>query len=148
MITYQVERFSSFMEDFKKIIPEHYEELSVTKQYALEPNWDQYLALEAAGLSKVITVRDDTNLIGYMIFFVQPHLHYKSCLTAFEDIYYLKKDYRKGRTGIKMFQYAEEYLKSLGVNRIMSSTKLHMDNSKLLEYLGYSFFEKLYSKLI
>jgi hypothetical protein len=30
----------------------------------------------------------------------------------------------------------------------MYSTKVHLDNSKLFEYLGYTFIEKLYSKMI
>ena len=97
---------------------------------------------------QVITCREDEELIGYMMFIVCSPLHVKSCLTALEDIYYLRKTHRKGRTGIKMFQFAEEHLKSLDVNRIMCSTKVHLDNSRLLEYLGYTFMEKLYSKFI
>jgi len=148
MITYQEERFVDFIEDWKEIIPEHYEELSVTKQYDVEPDWAKYHSLAEAGVLKVFTCRKEQELIGYIVFFVSPHMHYMSCLTAFEDVYYLRKQYRKGRTGIKLFQKAEQYLKELGVNRILYSTKLHLDNSKLFEYLGYTFFEKLYSKLI
>lgn len=148
MITYQTESFKAFMPEFKEVIPAHYEELSVTKEFELDPDWDRYIALEDAGILKVITCRNDSELIGYIIFFIQPHIHYKQCFTAFEDIYYLKKEYRKGRTGIKMFKFAEEYLKSIGVQRVLYGTKVHLDNSRLFEYLGYKFFEKLYGKLI
>lgn len=136
------------MPELQKIIPEHYEELSVTKEYKLNPDWESYLTMDRANMLKVITCRNDSELIGYIIFFIKPHLHYADCLTAFEDIYYLKKEYRKGRTGIKLFKLAEEYLKSIGVNRVMYGTKVHLDNSSLFEYLGYKFIEKLYSKLI
>jgi GNAT superfamily N-acetyltransferase len=91
---------------------------------------------------------DGNDVIGYVIFMVQPHLHYKTCLTAFEDIYYLKPEYRKGRTGIRMFKYAEEVLKSVGVNRIIMHTKVHLDNSRLFEYLGYKNSDKLFTKIL
>jgi hypothetical protein len=91
----------------------------------------------------------DEELIGYIVFTIQPHLHYKTCKTAFEDVYYIKKEYRRGRTGIKLFQYAEKVLKEIcGVNRIIMHTKVHMDNSRLFEYLGYKNTDKLYTKLL
>ena len=77
-----------------------------------------------------------------------PHLHYKTCLTAFEDIYFLKKEYRKGRVGIRLFQYAEKMLKEQGINRIIYNTKVHSDNTSLFEYLGYSFMDKVFTKLL
>ena len=148
MITYQVEKYSNCVEELKKLYPEHYEELSVTKSIPLEPNYEVYKYIEDAGILKVVTCRNDEDLIGYILFIVTPHLHYKSCITAVEDIYFVRKDYRKGRTGIKLFQFAEKYLKEQGVHRVIYGTKVHLDNSKLFEYLGYSFFEKLYSKMI
>ena len=150
MITYQAEKYSEMLPEMKPLLPEHYEELGspVATQYALEPDWDQYIKLEQAGAVKVVTCRSDGELVGYMIFMVSPGLHVKSCLTAYEDIYFLRKQYRKGRTGIKLFQFAEQYLKSLNVNKIMCTTKVHLDNSRLFEYLGYKFIEKIYSKFI
>jgi GNAT superfamily N-acetyltransferase len=97
---------------------------------------------------RCITVREDNALIGYAIFIVQPHLHYKSCKTAFEDIYFLKKEYRKGRLGIRLFQFAQDELKKEGVNRIIVHTKIHMDNSRLFEYLGYKLTDKLFTKIL
>ena len=148
MITYQVEAYSDCIEEMKGHYDDHYAELSVTKTVPLEPDYESYFTLEKLNLSKVITCRKDNVLIGYIIFIITPHLHYKSCVTAVEDIYYVTKQERKGRVGIRLFQFAEQYLKSIGVHRIMYSTKVHLDNSKLFEYLGYTFIEKLYSKMI
>jgi len=148
MVTYQVEAYSDCIEKMKEHYDDHYAELSVTKTVPLEPDYEAYFTLEKLGLSKVITCRKDNVLIGYIIFVITPHLHYKSCVTAVEDIYYVAKQERKGRVGIRLFQYAEQYLKSIGVHRIIYSTKTHLDNSKLFEYLGYSFIEKVYSKML
>ena len=39
-------------------------------------------------------------------------------------------------------------LKRIGVQRIIMHTKIHMDNSKLFEYLGYKMTDKLFTKIL
>ena len=148
MITYHDEDPTVFFKELAPILPEHYEELCVTKDFPLEPDLAAYERLRVAGMLKAVTCRNDGELVGYIIFIVQPHLHYMSCITAFEDLYYVKKEYRKGRTGIKLFQFSEEVLKDAGVGRIIMHTKIHMDNSRLFEYLGYKNTDKLFTKLL
>jgi hypothetical protein len=148
VILYQEEAYSACIEELKAIYPEHYEELAVEKSVPLEPDYDTYLALEKLGKISLITCRKDSELIGYVMFFINTHMHYKSCKVAHEDIYYLKKPYRKGRIGIKLFQYAEQAMREKKIDRIVFGTKVYLDNSKLFEYLGYRFYEKLYTKLL
>jgi GNAT superfamily N-acetyltransferase len=148
MITYHEEDPTVLFKELAPILPEHYEELCVTKDFPLEPDFNAYDRLYQAGCLRAITCRKDKELIGYIIFTVYPHLHYRSCITAFEDLYYVKKEYRKGRTGIKLFQFAEQTLKDSGVNRIIMHTKIHLDNSRLFEYLGYKNTDKLFTKLL
>jgi GNAT superfamily N-acetyltransferase len=137
-----------FLGEFKQIFPAHYEELCVNKEFPLSPDYDAYRRLGQAGMLRTITCRADGELIGYIVFYIQPHLHYSTCITAVEDIYYIKKEYRKGRIGIRLFQYAEQVLKERGVNRIIMHTKVHLDNSRLFEYLGYKHTDKLFSKVL
>lgn len=148
MITYTTAKVSECFDEILTLLDAHYQELSVTKHYKLNPIFEIYQANEKHGKCRVILCKDDNVIIGYIVFFIDSNLHYKDCLLASEDIYYLKPEYRKGRTGIKMFKYAEEYLKSLGVNMIKYSTKVHSDNSKLFEYLGFEFTEKVFIKTI
>jgi hypothetical protein len=150
MITYQAEQYSDVLPELAVLYPEHYEEVQspVSCGEELDLNWDQYKHLDNARMIQLITCRSSGELIGYILYIISRHLHVKTCLTAYEDIYFLRKQHRKGRTGIKLFQFAEQHLKSLNVNKILCSTKVHQDNSKLFEYLGYSFVEKLFSKYI
>lgn len=138
----------AFVEEMQVLFPLHYEELCVTKDFPLAPDYAAYKRLADMGMLRCITVRADEEIIGYAIFFIQPHLHYMTCKTAFEDLYYIRPDYRKGRVGIRLFKYAEEVLKGIGVNRIIMHTKIHMDNSKLFEYLGYKWTDKLFTKIL
>jgi len=137
-----------FLPEFERLLPLHYEELSVTKEFPLEPDYEGYRRVAQAGMLRCITCRADGELIGYIIFFVSPHLHYKSCVTATEDIYFVRKEYRKGRIGIRLFQYAEDALKRRGVQRIVVNTKIHLDNSRLFEYLGYKITDKVFTKML
>lgn len=148
MIVYKEDSWLDNLNELKEIIKDHYEELSVTKEFPLDPNWDAYLDILNAGKLRYITCKDDGKLIGYIIYFIMPHLHYKTCLTAFEDIYFLKKEYRKGRTGLKMFQFAEKILKEQGIQRVIYNTKVHQDNSAMFDYLGYKFIDKVFTKLL
>ena len=137
-----------FLDELEALFPEHYEELCVTKDYEANPDYDAYKAMAKAGILRCITCRSDGKLIGYIIFMVHKHLHYKDCMTAFEDLYFVSKEYRKGRIGIRLFQYAEKVLKERGVNRIVMHTTIHLDNSKLFEYLGYKFTDKIFTKML
>ena len=148
IINYVVEDPATFIEELKGILPDHYDELCVTKDFPLAPDYEGYGRLYNAGMLRCITARSEEGLVGYVIFIVQPHLHYRTCRTAFEDIYFLKKEYRLGRTGIRLFQFAEEALRADGVNRIIFHTKVHLDNSRLFEYLGYKHTDKLYTKIL
>jgi len=147
-VQYAVEDPATFIAELREIIPAHYDELCVTKDFPLAPDYEAYGRLYMAGMLKCITARDATGLIGYVIFIVHPHLHYVTCKTAFEDIYFVKKEHRRGRTGIKLFKFAEEALRADSVNRIIVHTKIHLDNSPLFEYLGYKHTDKLYTKLL
>jgi hypothetical protein len=148
MIEYTVADPATFIDELKGILPEHYDELCVTKDFPLLPDYVAYGKLCVADMLRCIVARADGVLVGYALFIVSPHLHYSTCKTAFEDIYFLKKEYRLGRTGIRLFQFAETALRADGVNRIIMHTKIHLDNSKLFEYLGYKLTDKLYTKLL
>jgi len=148
MIIYEDVNGIDFIEEFMQVLPLHYDELCVTKEFPLNPDWDAYKNMANSGMLRTITCRNDGELIGYIAFFIQPHVHYKDCKTAYEDVYFIKKEYRKGRVGIKLFQYAEKVLKERGINRIIVHTKIHLDNSRLFEYLGYKHTDKLFTKIL
>lgn len=148
MIKYQAVNYRDCIDEIKSMFESHYDELSVTKGFRLNPDYEIYESADKRNTVKIILCKDDEKVIGYIVFFVGNNLHYKDCLLATEDIYYLLPEYRRGRIAIKMFNFAEDYLKSIGVNMIRYTTKVHMDNSALFEYLDYNFIEKVFVKRI
>jgi len=70
VITYQEERLHDFLEELKPILNNHYDELSVTKSFNLNPDYDRYLKLEDLGSFFIMTCRLDGQLIGYIAYFL------------------------------------------------------------------------------
>lgn len=147
MITAHVEPFSANIEELKKVIPLHYEELALNQdKVPLAPQWDIYLAREKAGELLLVSLRDSGRLAGYFIGFIAPGLHYETCLTCIMDIFYVKPDERGQAGGKILFDFVEKELRRRKVNRMFVGSKCHMDASWLFERLGYERCEVTYTK--
>lgn len=149
MISYQSELLATCRDEIETLLPLHYDEIAVNKDVIpLDCNWAAYEKKERDGELHIITVRLDGRLIGYHVSFVTPHLHYKSTLMAFVDVYFLLKEHRRGRIGLGLFQEVEKSLKARGVVKVFSGTKLHSDISPLFERLGWHATETLFTKVL
>lgn len=75
MFEYKDDDWLENLPKLQEVIKDHYEELSVTKEFPLDPDWDAYKSLLDINRLKFITCKDNEELIGYIIFFIAPHLH-------------------------------------------------------------------------
>jgi len=149
MVTYQEESWTQIEEELKELFPEHWEETEVDKyEIELNPDYELYQTLDKLNKIQVITVRENKKLIGYHISLLSFNMHSKKSFTAFTDSFFIKKEFRKGQIGIKLFQYMEKKLKEKNVQKIYVGTKFTLDLSRLFEYLNYKPVEKIYSKLL
>ena len=149
MITYQVENWDQVHEEMKHLWPLHWQEVAGDKDVIkLEPHYEMYEALNTQGQLHVVTARNLGKIIGYHISIVRPHLHYKSSLSSFTDVYYIHPDFRKGMVGVKLFKEVEKSLKQRGVQKMFTGTKLSLDMGRLFEHLGWKETERLYTKVI
>lgn len=149
MITYQQEFLATARPDAQKLLEAHWEEIALNKgKIALNPDWEAYEALESSGKLKIFTARNDDRLIGYFVVIVGVNLHYKDHVFAVNDILYLDKEHRKGRTGLKLIKFAEKCLKEDGVSVLSINTKVHKPFDSLMEYMGFNLIERVYSKYI
>jgi len=146
MIEYLLESFESCIPEISLLCQEHYEEIAERKDVIpLDPDWERYVGMEKAGILFLATVRSDGELIGYYIVSVVPHLHYKSSLTAFTDIFFVQKDFRHGRVGYNLFKFVIKEIKALGVQRFYTSCKLKHDVGPMLDRLGFKEIERNYA---
>lgn len=149
MIKYQQEFLDTCEKDCQELIRLHWEEIAVNKdKIKLNPDWDAYHALEQNQRLKIFTARSEEELVGYFVVITGSNLHYKDHVFAVNDILYLKKEYRKGRTGIKLIKFAEKYLRDDGVSVLNINTKVHKPFDVLMEHMGFGLVERVYSKYI
>lgn len=148
-ITYQQEFLDTVEKDIKPLLQDHWEEIAVNKSVIkMNPDWDAYHNLEDNGALKIFTARSDDTLIGYFVVLIRNHIHYKDHIFAANDVLFLKQEYRKGLTGPKLMKFAEKCLKEDGVSVLVVNTKRHKPFDGLLEWLGYSHVENVYSKYL
>jgi len=149
MITYQVERWNDVQPELEPFAEIHWQEIALNhNEVPLDMDWDRYKELDNSGVLHLVTVRSEEEIIGYHISIINGHLHYKSTLHAFVDLYFVAKEHRNGRVGLKMFQFTEKKLKELGVKKIITGTKTHFNHTRLFEYLEYSNTEIVFTKLL
>lgn len=149
MLTTQIESFTQLQPQLKDIFPKHWEELALNRdKVPLDPMYEVYFDRDARGEVLLVTLREVGEICGYFIGFINPGLHYRTCLTCIMDIFYVKPEHRNKRGGVKLFKAVETELKRRGVQRIYVGSKDHKPSGRLFEMLGYTQIETYYSKWI
>lgn len=124
--TAQVESLTRGLGELKPLLPHHWAEIAIfTDRMPLDPDYGAYLAADACGELTYVTAREDGRLIGYTLFWVKPHLHYRSTLTATMDLIYLWPDHRMNGTGRMMGQTLMDELRRRGVGPMWAGSKNH-----------------------
>lgn len=147
--TYAVEHWLDIKDEMLPILERHWREIALNHEdVPLDIDHERYDAMDEAGHLHIVTVRREGALIGYHVAIISGHLHYASTLHGITDVFYVAPEYRQGFTGIRLFQKVEKEMKSLGVKKLFTGTKVHLDLSKLFERLGYKRVEYLYAKIL
>lgn len=145
----QTEPFGRVIEEAKPLLQRHWEEIALDRDSVpLEPDWPRYAAMERLGQLSVVTVRAQGRMVGYCCMVIQPGLHYRSCLEARMDIFWIAPEYRGRMGGVRLFKAVEAELKRRGVRRMYVGSKLHKDSSRLFEAMGYRPIEQWFSKML
>lgn len=147
--TYQVESWLDIQEEMLPLLTRHWHEVALNHAAVpLDIDREQYDNLATVGALHIVTVRRDGELIGYHVAIISGHLHYKSTLHGITDVYWVAPECRHGVVGLRLLQAVERELKSVGVKKLFTATKIHMDQGRLFEHLGYHAVERLYAKII
>lgn len=143
---FKCEKAKDILEEIKPLLNLHWKEIAQYPDIILDPDYDQYLKMDELGLLKCYTLRDENNneLIGYALYFIKPHIHYKSCLVALQDILFIRQD-RRGH-GRQFIKWCDDQLKELGVNLVSHHIKAKHNWGFVLEHMGYELMDLIYVK--
>jgi len=147
-ITFMVEWFSEVYGELLPLLHEHYGEISTHKDHGvpLEPMEEVYRAREADGSLLMVIGREEGEIVAYLVAFIAPGLHYRSCLTCSPDIFFVREDKRTGMAGVRMMRFVEKELRRRGVKRWAMGSKVKHDASALFRYLDFEPVETTYEK--
>ena len=147
MILFHVEQLKDCASEAMPLIEAHWQEIALHQDtIQLNPNWQQYFRLEEEGKLHGYTAREDDKLVGYFVMIVVPHQHYSDHSFAHNDVIYVDPEYRKGFTAWRLIKFATEQLELAGVSVMMINIKRHKPFDKLLQRLGFTETESIYSK--
>lgn len=146
--TYQLEPITSLWDEILPLVKAHYHEVAHYQDIELAPDFDQYDALDQAGILRAYTARVDGVLIGYAIFMVKRNLHYSRSLQAIQDVLFILPEYRKNGVGAGLILHCDMELDKLGAEVVYHHVKVkpELDFSPLLERIGYELIDKIYGK--
>ena len=156
MIHIARESIRTCLDEAKPLLAKHWREVALYQDdVPLDPDFDRYLRCDADGTMLTLTARDDGRLIGYSVFILFQHIHYRSCLVATNDVLFLDRDYRSGTTaGIRLLRESEAELsrerdrRGAEQIRVVWHVKPKNDWSPILARLGYMQEEIIMGKLI
>ncbi len=140
---------AEFRQESPAILQDHYEELTRNKDVAkLAPAWNEYEANEKKGRLFALSCWDEGIMVGYSVFIMGAHLHYRDMDAAFNDVLYLSRDYRGGMTGIRLIRECESYLRGVGIKKIFWHIKKGTILEGILPRLGYEHEETVVAKIL
>lgn len=132
------------MADMVPLIIKHHYEVSRFKDLTLKPNLDLYVKCDEAGILRIFTARDKGDLVGYLICYIRPSLHFQT-QDAVQDALYFAPSHR-GHTSLKFLKWCEEQIKNEGVDFIYQHVNVDHDFSPILKRWGYEHLDSVYVK--
>lgn len=142
---------TTFFETEGGILQEHWEKLAGNKEnIKLNPDIQKYQSLQDLGILKNIMAYEGEEIVGYSIFLLQPHIHYKENIFGYVDVIFVKEKNRINPfIGIKLIVETEKVCKANNVSTLLYHTKPHHDViEKILTKKGYKHIENTFGKYL
>lgn len=143
------ENLASVQEDIKPLLIEHWELVALNKgMIKLNPNWEEYARLDAAGKLRIFTARNKGKLVGYCILLIGHSIHYRDHIFANNDVVFVLPEHRSGATGYHLIKFAEDYCIDNNVSLLNINTKVHIPFDSLMLGMRFDLIERIYSKYL
>jgi hypothetical protein len=141
MITYSEEVFEEGVDEVIHFFEKHRDESSSFKELELDVDLNKVATMQNEGLILCFAMRDDGKVVGYCMDMLSKSFHYKDCLFAITDVYYILPEYR-ARYSAKFFKFIEDFERDMGIYaRMMGYSMAHEGHERVgafLKRLGYS----------
>lgn len=145
---YARETYDEAVRDIAPLLREHHLELALYQEdVPLDPDFSFYEAADKAGLTRIYTARIGGRMVGYAIYVVRLHPHYRTHRWAICDIVFVHPDHRNLGVGNGLYDFIETDLRKGGPIVLHTTSKSgHPELGALLAMRGHALVELGYSK--
>jgi GNAT superfamily N-acetyltransferase len=117
------------------LIEAHHKEV-MTLFDAPSVSYEQHIALENLGMLHGVFAYHDDCIVGYAVFVISKHIHYKDVSIAHVTAIYVDPKHR-GRLGLKLIKAAESEAKNAGANIMLWGVGHKSRAAQTFERMGY-----------
>ena len=142
----QVAFSNALVDEISPLLAAHYLEIAAYPDIPLVPDFAKYQRMAQLGLLRIYTVRENSKLMGYALFFVGPGVHYSTSIQAALDIIYLDPSLRGKLVGLRFIKWCDEQLRAEGVQVVYHYSSLRRNIGSVLHRLGYQKIQDLYAR--
>jgi GNAT superfamily N-acetyltransferase len=147
-LAFAIEPFREVYDEATALLVEHWNEIAKNKHLMrLNPDEDVYGELADQKKLLLITARDGGKLVGYFVWFLVNHTHYKHVLVAEEDLHFLLPDYRRGLAGYQFLKAACEAARERGAELLVMREKIGHEHAAILQRLGFIATDVIYTRV-
>ena len=134
-------------EQLVALVHTHWEEVQQDGSEDFSLNFKMYEGAAKAGILRCVGLFDG-EMVGYYSAIFVPSWHTSGVKIAQDLGWFVRKDYRRGRHGVRLVQAMEELARTNGCSDNAISIKIlkYPKPAKLLELLGYECSEHRYTK--
>lgn len=145
-LLFAVEPMAEFLREGAPLFVRHREEVTKDKDVLILAVDEEYYGKSYQnGHSVVVTARHLGQLVGYMLWTLATHPHYKNVLCAQDDVHYLLPEYRRGMNGYLLIKNAMRLVEAAGARYCYVREKIGHEHPAVMQRLGLKPLDVTYS---
>lgn len=144
VVTFAVEPFEPAFAEAGPLMDMHWQEIAKNKALlTLNPDVERYKTIEKILL--LIVARCEGRMVGYFLWLLVTHPHYKHVTVAEEDLHFMHPDYRRGWNGYNLVKAACRAAIEKGAQLLTIREKFGHEHPALMERLGFKTTDIVYT---
>jgi hypothetical protein len=137
MITYSEENFEDLWPLMQKHLEAHWQEVGGFPEHKPDLDVEKSMDLQNQGALACFAARDGETLVGYVVDFIQFHLHYKTVKVAICDVHYIAPEYR-AKCARGLTKFVEKVEREMGVFARITRSKRANRAGDFFKAMGYT----------
>ncbi len=148
-LKFAIERLPAIVDELLPLLLANQQELD-PDGFPLDPDWQEWLKLDAFGILRILTARRDGILVGYIGNMIRTSLRHKTIPFCYIELFYMRPQVRIGFEPINMFSANDRLLDEWGVQKTFVISELVYRDGRvrgIFKRLGYGQTGEVYERL-